>query len=72
MDAKLLVNATELARQLSISRRHLTRLVARGVIPRPVRLGRCVRWNFDEVLAALQGQRPAETARQDSRQAGDM
>jgi excisionase family DNA binding protein len=47
----LLVTAREAAKLLGISERHFRKLVASGGAPRPVRLGRSVRWNVDELRA---------------------
>jgi excisionase family DNA binding protein len=43
------VDAAEAARLLGISRAHFLRLHAACRIPEPVRIGRCVRWNRDEL-----------------------
>jgi len=43
------VPAPEVAKLLGISVRHVWALLAQGRIPRPVRLGRSVRWNLDEL-----------------------
>lgn len=43
--SKLALSANEVAEMLGISRAHVWRLLSSGRIPRPVRLGRSVRWN---------------------------
>lgn len=45
---------SDLARHLGISVRHLEKLVQHGIVPQPVRLGRCIRFvraGIDEWLA---------------------
>ena len=48
-DAGLLVTSDKLARLLNISKRTLMRLRSVGKLPRPVQLGRLVRWRAAEV-----------------------
>ena len=43
------VPASGVAQMLSISERHVRKLHAEGKIPRPISLGRCVRWNVSEL-----------------------
>ncbi len=43
------VPVTEVARILGISVRHVWTLLAQNRLPRPVRLGRSVRWNVEEL-----------------------
>lgn len=45
----LAITAEELAELLGISKRHLWSLNAQAKLPRPVRLGRSVRWSLPEV-----------------------
>jgi excisionase family DNA binding protein len=50
-----LLNTRELAEKLSVSERHVYRLKAAGKLPRPKRIGRCVRWDpkdFENWLAS--------------------
>ena len=47
--ACLAVPAAEVAKILGISVRHVWALLADGRLPKPVRLGRAVRWNVDEL-----------------------
>ncbi len=42
---RLAISADEMAELLGISRAHVWRLHSQGRIPRPVRLGRAVRWD---------------------------
>lgn len=51
--ARLAVPAREVAKLLGVSVRHVWALLADGHLPRPVRLGRSVRWNLDELRAWL-------------------
>ena len=44
-----LITASNLAETLRCSRRHVERLNATGRLPRPVRLGRAVRWLKSEI-----------------------
>ncbi|RIK81904.1 MAG: hypothetical protein DCC68_07565 [Planctomycetota bacterium] len=47
--APLVIDAEELALLLGVSKRHLWSLNAQQRLPRPIRLGRSVRWAHDEV-----------------------
>ena len=47
--APLLVDAHEAARLCGVCRAHWLRMHSAGRVPMPVRLGRCVRWNVDEL-----------------------
>ena len=47
----LLVDAEAAAELLSISRAHFLALHRRGLVPAPVRLGRCCRWPVVELVA---------------------
>jgi predicted DNA-binding transcriptional regulator AlpA len=49
--APLLVDASVLAALLNVSLRHIHRLDALGQVPEPIRLGRSVRWNGEEIKA---------------------
>lgn len=49
----LALTPEELARTLGISRAHLFRLHSRGLLPRPVRLGRSLRWDRGTVVRWL-------------------
>lgn len=53
--AKLAISADEVAELLGISRAHVWKLTGTGRLPKPVRLGRAVRWdrkNLEAWLAA--------------------
>ena len=45
----LAMSATDLAEQLGVSLRHLRRLDSAGKLPKPIRLGRSVRWQVAEI-----------------------
>ncbi len=49
--ASLALAARDVARLLGISERHLWSLNASGNCPRPIRMGRSVRWRRDELKA---------------------
>jgi excisionase family DNA binding protein len=48
-DDRLLLTADDVAALLSVGRTKLYQMLAEGRIPPPVRLGRAVRWNADEL-----------------------
>ena len=48
-DERLLLNASEVAQLLNVSRSTIYALRSSGCIPLPVRLGRAVRWRADEL-----------------------
>lgn len=50
---RLALPAADTANLLGISLRHLRALDASGRLPRPIRLGRAVRWNLAELRAWL-------------------
>ncbi len=50
---RLAIPASEVAKLLGISQRHLWNLSTTGRLPRPDRLGRSVRWNRAELEAWL-------------------
>jgi len=45
----ILLPAAEAAKLLSVSERHFYKLHSSGRVPRPIRLGRAVRWRADEL-----------------------
>ncbi len=49
-DAPALLDARGVAALLSVSVRHVRRMETAGELPRPVRLGRAVRWRRAELL----------------------
>ena len=52
------LSAADLAQQFKVSIRHIRRLDATGQLPRPVRIGRLVRWLSAEIDAWLQAGAP--------------
>jgi len=53
---------TEVAARLAISVREVWRLVAKGMLPQPAKIGRCSVW-FDSDLSELQTQLRAQRER---------
>jgi len=58
-DGCRLVTAKMAAGLLGISRAHFYRMHSAGKIPLPVRLGGCVRWRVDELLAWIEAGMPS-------------
>lgn len=58
----LLLSAAELAILLSCSVRHIRRLDEAGLLPKPVRLGKSVRWIATELHAWLAAGAPSRKA----------
>jgi len=54
----LAYSAAQLADRLNVSLRHVRRMDAAGKLPRPVRLGRSVRWPLREIEAWLSAGAP--------------
>lgn len=50
---RLALAADEVAARLGVSPRHVWALNSSGRLPRPIRLGRAVRWNANELAAWL-------------------
>jgi excisionase family DNA binding protein len=46
---RIVLTAAEMAEKLRISQRHLWALNSSGRLPRPIRLGRAVRWSMSEI-----------------------
>ncbi len=55
---RLALAAADVAKLLGISERHLWALHSSGRVPRPIRLGRAVRWNAAELSAWLDAGAP--------------
>lgn len=73
---RLCLSRSELADALSVSETQVDELVRRGILPRPIRLGGCVRWTLESVRVALAslaaaGQ-PSDESGPDARDAGDI
>ena len=54
------ISARTGAALLDVSERQWHRLVQRGLLPRPIKLGRNTRWRMAEVEAALESIPPSE------------
>lgn len=52
-DFPLLFSLAEMAQRLRVSKRHAARLASTGRFPKPIRLGRCVRWSALELESWL-------------------
>lgn len=50
----LLLTERDVARLLACCGRHVRNLSARGVLPKPVKLGTSVRWRREDIRAALE------------------
>jgi predicted DNA-binding transcriptional regulator AlpA len=48
MEPPRLVSTKQLASMLSVSERHLYRLMSAGKLPPPIRIGRCLRWRLED------------------------
>lgn len=59
-DTGLLIDAATFAKLLSISSRHLRRLLDLKAVPQPVHLGRLVRWRLTEVLEWIEDDCPPQ------------
>lgn len=55
----LMVNARQAAKMLNVSVRQLWRLNKIGSLPKPIRLGRCVRWRRAEIEAFVKAGCPS-------------
>ena len=47
--SRRLADARQVAAMLGISARHVYRLTDAGLMPRPLKLGNCVRWDLDVI-----------------------
>lgn len=54
-----LINLDAVARWLGVSHRHIYRLVDRGAMPKPVRLGVAVRWDSEVIRSWIDSGCPA-------------
>lgn len=54
----LLLAAKQVAELLSVSERHVHKLNSSGRLPRPIRLGRSVRWRREELEAWVEADSP--------------
>ena len=49
LETPLALSASQLANQLGVSLRHIRRMDSAQMLPRPIRLGRSIRWPVEEV-----------------------
>lgn len=68
---RLALPADDVAKLLGISSRHLWALNASGRLPRPIRLGRAVRWPLDELRAWLAAGAPERSRWETIRETAD-
>jgi predicted DNA-binding transcriptional regulator AlpA len=54
----LLLDVRGVAQALTVSARHVLNLVAAGVLPPPLKLGRSARWRAVDISAFVTGRRP--------------
>lgn len=54
MEELTLITIPEIAKRFRVTRQHLAKLVRDGVLPKPLRLGRCLRFRPADVAAALE------------------
>lgn len=59
--ASAVISAKTGAELLDVSERQWHRLVERGLLPKPIRLGRNTRWKLAEVERALESINPGDT-----------
>ena len=52
------IGASDLARRVGVSLRHVRRMDSMGKIPKPVRIGKSVRWVVSEIEAWLKAGAP--------------
>lgn len=48
-DECVLIDQKQLAEMLSISRRTVQRMISRGKLPAPIRIGKMVRWKLQDI-----------------------
>jgi prophage regulatory protein len=51
---KRLITVKELAEMLAISTRHVYRLLDSGQLPKPLKLGAAIRWDYDTICRWLE------------------
>ena len=56
---KRLITVKELAEMHAISTRHVYRLLDSGQLPKPLKLGRAIRWDYTEVCHWLESGAPS-------------
>ena len=55
-----LLNAKELGAMLHVSQRHVWRMKAAGKLPRPVKVGECMRWSQSDIEAWIEMGTPSQ------------
>ncbi|MFO7858943.1 MAG: helix-turn-helix domain-containing protein [Ectothiorhodospiraceae bacterium] len=55
-----MLTSEDVARLLGCSKRTVRRLVAKGQIPRPLRIGRLIRWQQDVIVTWMAGGCPPQ------------
>ena len=58
-EQEFLLSQRDLAERLQVSKRKIQRMDVAGQLPRPIRLGRSVRWRASEIDEWLQGGAPS-------------
>ena len=66
---KLLINANELASMLGVSPRTIWRMNSNGLIPRPLKLNRSVRWVLSDVADWIEQRCPTRSEFDSSKKA---
>lgn len=66
----LAVDAAELAKLLKVSLRHVNALNASGRLPKPIRLGRSVRWPRAELVTWIAAGAPSREVWEEMRKGG--
>ena len=54
----LALSASDLAKRLGVSLRHIRRMDSSGRLPKPIRLGASIRWPISEIESWLQAGAP--------------
>ncbi len=57
-DLVIALSAEELAERLGVSLRHIRQMDSTQLLPKPIRLGRSVRWSVDEISAWMKAGAP--------------
>lgn len=67
---RIALPAADVAKLLDVSERHVWALHASGRLPRPIRLGRAVRWSADELRDWLAAGAPSRDAWERAKEEG--
>jgi excisionase family DNA binding protein len=60
-DVELLVDTNQVAKLLQVSPRTVWKMQDTGEMPKPIRIGRAVRWGFEEIKAWVDARCPKAT-----------